>query len=92
MTDTLFNPYPQTKLVGKRLEDFRQAIEDMLGKSKYHGTLASKFHDENHTFGKECELGDQWNAGRCIHGDETTVTKDSVKPDNDLGRDFRYAL
>ena len=37
--DFLYNPYPQTKLVGKRLEDFRQANEDMLGQSKYYGTL-----------------------------------------------------
>ena len=91
MTDNLFNPYPQTKIVGKRLEDFRQATEDMLGKSKYHGTLNPKFHDENHTFGKECKLGDQWNAGRCIHGDENTVTKKSVEPDIDLGRNVKYA-
>ena len=91
MTDNLFNPYPQTKIVGKRLEDFRQATEDMLGKSKYHGTLNPKFHDENHTFGKECKLGDEWNAGRCIHGDENTVTKKSVQPDVDLGRDVKYA-
>lgn len=91
MTDNLLNPYPQTKLVGKRLEDFRQATEDMLGKSKYLGTLNPKFHDINHTFGKESNLGDAWNAGRCIHGDESTVTVDSVKPDIDLGRDSHYA-
>lgn len=91
MTDNLFNPYPQTKLVGKRLEDFRQATEDMLGKSKYFGTLNPKFHDINHTFGKESKLGDAWNAGRCIYGDGTTVTPESVKPDIDLGRDSHYA-
>ena len=91
MTDTLKNPYPQTKLVGKRLEDFRQATEDMLGKSKFHGSLNPKFYDENHTFGKECKLGDEWNAGRCIHGDETTVTPKSVASDIDLGRDHHYS-
>ena len=91
MTDNLYNPYPQTKLVGKRLEDFRQATNDLLGKSKYFGTLNPKFHDENHTFGKECQLGDEWNAGRCIHGDESTVTPESVASDIDLGKDYHYA-
>ena len=44
-SDFLYNPYPQTKLVGKRLEDYRQATEDMLGKNKYYGTLDKRFHD-----------------------------------------------
>ena len=88
--DTLFNPYPQTKLVNKRYEDFRQATEDMLGKGKYFGSLNPNFYDENHAFGKESKLGDAWNAGRCIHGDGTTVTSESVNPDVDLGRSWRY--
>ena len=88
--DGLFNPYPQTKLVNKRTEDFRQATGNVLGKSKYFGTLNPNFYDENHTFGKESKLGDQWNAGRCIHGDGTTVTPESVKADEDLGRSWRY--
>lgn len=90
MTDTLLNPYPQTKLTDKRSEDFRQATNDILGKSKYFGTLNPRYMDEDHTFGKESKLGDQWNAGRCIHGDETTVTPESVKADDDLGRDWHY--
>ena len=91
MNDFLYNPYPQTKLVGKRLEDFRQANNDLLGKGKFFGTLHPKFYDEQHTFGKESKLGDAWNAGRCIHGDESTVTNKSVEPDVDLGRDHHYA-
>ena len=91
MNDFLYNPYPQTKLVGKRLEDYRQANNDLLGKSKFYGTLNPKFYDIHHTFGKESKLGDAWNAGRCIHGDETTVTPNSVEPDIDLGRDHHYA-
>ena len=53
--DFLYNPYPQNKLVGKRLEDFPE-----------------------------------WNAGRCIHGDETTVKDKTMEPDIDLGRDVHY--
>ena len=91
MNDILQNPYPQTKLVGKRLEDYRQATSDMLGKSKFYGTLHPQFYGDDHTFGKESKLGDAWNAGRCIHGDESTVTPKSVEADIDLGRDHHYA-
>ena len=73
MIDNLYNPYPQTKLVGKRLEDYRQATEDLLGKSKFYGTLNPKFYDENHTFGKESKLGDELNVGICIHGNSTNL-------------------
>ena len=90
MADNLYNPYPQTRLVGKRLEDYRQATNDLLGKSKFFRTLNPKFY-ENHTFGKKCQLGDEWNAGRCIHGDESTVTPNSVSADVDLGKDYHNA-
>jgi hypothetical protein len=88
--DGLLNPYPQTKLVNKRAEDFRQATGNMLGKGKFYGSLNPKFYDENHIFGKESKLGDDWNAGRCIHGDKTTVTPESLETDVDLGRNWRY--
>ena len=87
--DFLYNPYPQTKLVGKRLEDFRQANEDMLGQSKYYGTLDKKFHDSDHSFGKGSNF-EEWNAGRCIHGDGTQVNNKTMEPDIDLGRDSHY--
>ena len=90
-TDTLTNPYPQTLLSNRRVENFRAFINPLLGKSKFHGSLNPKFYDENHVFGKGSKLGDQWNAGRCLHGDETTVNTESVKPDDDLGRDWHYA-
>ena len=89
-TDFLLNPYPQTKLVNKRSEDFRQATDNMLGKGKYFGTLNPKFFDENHIFGKKSKLGDNWNAGRCIYGDGTTVTNESTKSDIDLGKSWRF--
>jgi hypothetical protein len=90
-TDTLTNPYPQTLLSNRRVENFRAFNNPLLGKSKFHGSLNPKFYDENHVFGKGSKLGDQWNAGRCLHGDETTVNTESVKPDDDLGRDWHYA-
>ena len=90
MTDNLYNPYPQTKIVEKRLEDFRSSTTDMLGKSKYYGTLHPKYGDD-FAFGKRSNFRDQWNAGRCIHGDASTVSEKSVAPDIDLGRDYHYA-
>lgn len=90
MTDNLTNPYPQTKIAGSRLENFRQATTDMLGRSKFRGTMPSGF-GVNHVFGKKSQLGDAWNAGRCIHGDGTTITDKSMAPDPDLGRNTCYA-
>ena len=90
-TDTLSNPYPQTLLMNKRAENFRAFNNPLLGKGKFYGSLNPKFYDENHTFGKGSKLGEQWNAGRCIHGDETTVNTESLKPEEDLGRDWHYA-
>ena len=87
--DYLYNPYPQTKLVGKRLEDFRQATEDMLGKGKYLGTLAPKFYNDDHTFGLGSNF-EEWNVGKCIHGDQSTLNKNNLEPDIDLGRDVHY--
>ena len=89
-TDNLLNPYPQTILMNKRSEDFRAFNNPLLGKGKFYGSLSPKFYDENHTFGKGSKLGDQWNAGRLIHGDETTANSENLKPDEDLGRDWHY--
>ena len=36
--------------------------------------MSEKIEPE-HTFGKKSQLGDVWNAGRCINGDKTTVKK-----------------
>ena len=88
-SDYIYNPYPQTKLVGKRLEDYREATEDLLGKSKFMGTLAPKFYNDDHTFGKKSNF-EEWNAGKCIHGDENNINKKSLEPDIDLGRDVHY--
>ena len=61
----------------------------MLGQSKYYGTLDKKFHDSDHAFGKGGHF-EEWNAGRCIHGDGTTVNNKIMEPDIDLGRDSHY--
>ena len=89
LMDTLESPYPKTKLVNSRLENFRQATENQLGKPKYHGTLHPKIGPD-HTFGVPNKLSGFWNAGKCIFGDPHEINKEAVEPDKDLGRDFRY--
>ena len=63
-------------------------MNDLLGKSQFFETLNPNFLDENHTFGKECQLIDEWNAGKSIHREETTVTPNSVSVDIDLCKDY----
>ena len=68
MTDTLNNPYPQTKLLSKRVEDFRAFNNPLLGKGKFYGSLNPKFYDENHVFGKESKLRPTQNNLDRIYG------------------------
>ena len=83
MTDYVEYSYPKTKIVDKRLEDFRQATEDMLGITKYKGTLGDNISEE-HVFGvKSVKDGENnWNAGKCLHGEAGKISE----PDKDLGR------
>jgi hypothetical protein len=83
--DTLEHAYPQTKIVDKRLEDFRQATSDMLGRSKFKGTLHPSI-DENFTFGVKNVLSGAWNVAQCIHGDPEEKTSKHYEPDPDLGK------
>ncbi len=43
--------YPKTKIVEKRYNDFSQASNDIIGKSKFKGTLHSSI-DNDFVFGK----------------------------------------
>ena len=89
MNDFTHAPYPHSKIVGKRLEDFRQATEDMVGRSKFKGTLHPMIGDD-HIFGKKTLLGGTWNAGQCIHGDPEELTEKHFESDPDLGRSVLY--
>jgi hypothetical protein len=83
MNDKLNSDFPKTKIVPKRLEDFRQATEEGLGKTKYKGTFNQNIC-EDFIFGiptiKDSE--NHWNLGKCIHGDSNR----NIEPDQDLGR------
>jgi len=64
-SDFLEANYPKTKIVSKRLEDFRQATSDVVGRSKFKGTLSEKI-EPNHSFGVKSLLGNNWNVGKLI--------------------------
>ncbi len=84
-------PFPKTKIVSKRLEDFRQATSDMVGQPKFKGTL-NKAIDESHTFGKKNELHNTWNVAKCMHGDVHEVTEKVLQPDPDLGKTVSHRM
>lgn len=84
--DFLEANYPVTKIAKKNLEDFRQATIDMIGKPKFKGTLNLTFGD-GFTFGVKSIVGDNWNVGKCIHGDPTNKM---LNADPDLSTTFSH--
>lgn len=90
ITDFLEASYPKTKIVDKRLEDFRQASEDMIGKSKFKGTLKSDI-DENFVFGLQSfKANEMWNVGKCLYGDPDSQNTQLIEQDKDLGKSISY--
>ena len=87
LNDRLNSDFPMTKIVTKRLEDFRQATEDGLGKTKYKGTINENL-GEDFTFGIPTikNSDNHWNLAKCMHGDSN---KD-IKADPDLGRSILH--
>lgn len=82
--------YPKTILVEKRLEDFRQATDDLIGKSKYRGSINTDIQDD-HVFGKpSIKLNNMYNAGNCIYGDINNPNANLFDEDKDLGRSISY--
>jgi hypothetical protein len=88
-TDFLEADYPKTRVVEKRLEDFRQATSDMIGRSKFRGTLNPSL-DDNHVYGKKSIIGDNWNASKCVHGDPEEKALKHLTPDPDLGKSILH--
>lgn len=90
VTDFIEASYPKTKIVDKRLEDFRQATDEMIGKSKFKGTIRSDL-DENFVFGvKSIKEDEMWNMGKCLHGDPYSNTALLLEADKDLGKSALY--
>ncbi len=86
VTDYIEASYPKTKIVDKRLEDFRQATDDMIGKSKFKGTIKSDL-DENLVFGvKSIKEDEMWNLGKCLFGDPNSNIALFLEADKDLGK------
>ena len=89
--DFIGSKYPKTTIVDKRLEDFRQATSDMVGRSKFKGTLHQSIGD-NHSFGyaKNALNGEKWNVAKCIHGDPEVKNEKDFKADPDLGKSLLH--
>ena len=87
MTDLLEAQYPKTNIVTKRLEDFRKATEEGIGKTKYKGTVDPKLGDD-FTFGVPSikNVNDHWNLGKCLQGDQNKT----LNVDSDLGRSILH--
>ncbi len=83
--------YPKTTVVDKRLEDYRQATSDMVGRSKFKGSLHPSI-DETYTFGfnKNRSQKSDWNVAKLIHGDPEMKSDMHFETDRDLGRSFLY--
>lgn len=62
-TDKLESEFPLTKLIDKRLEDYRQASTQQLGISTFKGTMRSDLPDD-FRFGVKTNIVS--NAGRII--------------------------
>lgn len=89
--DLLVSEYPKTRVGEKRLEDFRQATSDMLGKTKYRGSLRNDLPPD-HTFGVKSMKENNWNVGKCIYGDPNEITDKMLEVDCDLGKSVSYRL
>lgn len=87
--DILESQFPKTKIGEKRLEDFRQATSDMLGRTKFRGALNNNLpHD--YTFGVKSLKENNWNVGKCLNGDPNILTDKMLEPDSDLGKSVSY--
>ena len=85
----LDSTYPKTKIIDKRLEDYRQATVDVVGRGKFRGMMNVNL-DENHVFGKKSIVGENWNVGKCISGDPDEKKEEHYNPDPDLGKNVLY--
>lgn len=86
-TDMLFSEYPKTKIGEKRLEDYRQATSELLGKGKFKGTLNPSI-SADFTYGVKSMKDGTWNVGKCIFGDSESNlnNKNNLDTDIDLGK------
>jgi hypothetical protein len=87
-SDYLEANYPKSKIVDKRLEDFRQATGDIVGKGKFRGSLHPSI-DENFIFGAY-KSSNAWNAAKCIYGDPEEKTQRYFDQESDLGKSLHY--
>lgn len=89
MSDNLEGAFPKTVIAEKRLEDFRQATSDMVGRGKFRGALHADIKDD-HTFGVKSVLEGNWNVAKCLNGDPNLINEKSLEHDPDLGKNILH--
>lgn len=82
-TDILEASYPKTKIVPKRLEDFRQATAEVVGIPRYRGSMSDKVTPDT-VFGVKSVVKEAWNVGKCLAGEVSS--EKLLKEDIDLGK------
>lgn len=80
--------FPQTKLVKKNIEDFRDFNNDHLGKARNLGQT-DKLVDHQKVFGVNTKPDDQWHTKECIFGE---ATFDASVAEKDLGRATKFGF
>jgi hypothetical protein len=78
--------YPKTTIVQKVVEDHKAVGSDILGTSKNLGQGQADRGNEFVHGVRNLTGGEQWNAGRCIHGEPTAS---QILPDHDLGKSVK---
>ncbi len=68
--DNTNNKFPETVLVKKNLEDFKDFQSDQLGKPRNLGQTVSNLPGD-HVYGYKFVSND-WNAAKCIRGEPTS--------------------
>ena len=80
--------YPQTLIVKKNVEDYRNVIHEELGKTKNLGTGKVPL-DVQHSFGENKKRCDDWGVGKCIEGEPS---ERELQPDRNLGVTNRHGF
>ncbi len=87
--DLLEANYPKTKIIDKRLEDYRQATSEVVGRGKFRGMMKGDL-EPNHTFGKKSIVGENWNVAKCLNGDPDEKNDKHYETDPDLGKSLLH--
>jgi len=78
--------FPNTKIVKKNVEDFKDFNADHLGKTKNLAQV-NQYVNQDHVYGYKPKDKEPWNVAKCITG-QAVYTQ--VKEDDSLGKSNRF--